>query len=150
VADSPEGPFVARKSSLTGVNGIDPSVIRLGNDHYIYTSKGVDAGNGRKVNEIFVQKLLPGADGRLFAGATPPKRIEGLNNNPDGTVSYKEGPHVFQRTPGGPIYMLYARTSVGSYRLDLAVSDNGPMGRFRSAGVAVPVFCERACKTDLH
>ncbi len=126
ISNTPDGNFVPRAKPLPNVAGIDPSVIQHNGKWFMYSARD---------QKIWVQELTSDNSG-YFTGATNAKVVPGLKPN------YKEGPHVYQRNPGGPLYMLYARVDKGGYRLELARSFNGPMGPFVPAGVAVKDFRE--------
>lgn len=120
---SPDGKFKARETKIENSTGIDPSVILIDGQWYLYTSR---KGPGDTRNEIYVSKL-----DNEFKRAGKPIKISGLKEG------YKEGPHVYKR--GDTFYMLYARVGDGGYRLELAKSKN-PTKSFISAGEAVPRF----------
>jgi len=122
-ATSPLGPFIPRANPISGIRGIDPSILRVNNRWVVYSAF---RGSGDTNNQIYVWDI-----DNNFTRASNARRVGGLK------AGYQEGPHAYIRN--GEIYLMYARTSSGGYRLDVARSSN-PASGFRDAGEAVPVF----------
>ncbi len=128
VADKPEGPYVAQKEPIKGINGIDPNVlIDKDGQAYIYYSMG----------QIFVAKLKD----NMLELDSEPMVIADLPQK-----GMKEGPWVFERN--GIYYMTFPHVENTIERLEYGMG-NSPMGPFKMTGVIMDES-PTGCWTNHH
>ncbi|MDO6762386.1 family 43 glycosylhydrolase [Agarivorans sp. 1_MG-2023] len=136
VADSPAGPFVARPAPIATTNNFDhvfdPSVIKVGNQWYIFYAKNGSGGNkaiwAAKIDANFNYIYNP-LDLMLEPG------------------SYLEGPHAYMI--GNDLWLQWASVTApaqwpypGGYQIKQAVAwnNNNPLSNFDQRGIMVHPF----------
>lgn len=123
VSDSPTGPFKPRPKPIFGTDGIDPSVVRLGNGKWVLFTSGGSGGN------IFVASI-----DKNFRKVSEKRMVFGLQDG------YKEGPHalVYRKR----LLLYYALSRKGGYSIQQAGANNRnrPNWGFWRAGESIASF----------
>ncbi len=127
-ADSPEGPFVCEPAPIKGIMGIDPCVLMLHSEAYIYWG-------GMGIRGAKLKSNMKEIDGESLV-------MEGL---PEG---FKEGPFAFSRDGWYYLTFPWVRQKGGTETLAYAMS-HSPLGPWDFKGLIMAEHAD-SCWTNHH